>query len=128
MRYTERKSERKTKILLKGFFFMKYKAPKTTCSCGNPRRPNAQNCYECHRRAQRKYRAEMREASAASNVYANAVREFKRMFLLKAVKAERGNLCRACIRLGVCRSTMTRAMREAGLTAQQVKTYLRGAA
>lgn len=101
---------------------MKYKTPKTTCRCGNPRRPNAQNCHDCHREAQRQYRATLKEMRTGRNVYADAVRAFKRKLLLDAVKAE-GNMCRASIRLGVARSTMTRAMREVGLTVEQVKEY-----
>jgi DNA-binding NtrC family response regulator len=60
------------------------------------------------------------------NVYVDSVRAFKRKLLLDAVKAERGNMCRASIRLGVARSTMTRAMREVGLSGAQVKEYSKG--
>jgi hypothetical protein len=60
------------------------------------------------------------------NVYVDAVRAFKRKLLLDAVKAEKGNMCRASIRLGVARSTMTRAMREVGLSASQLKQYREG--
>jgi len=105
---------------------VKYKATKTTCACGKPRRPSpARNCYDCHWAAQRKYRDELKRMQTGSTVYVDAVRAFKRRLLLDAVKAENGNMCRASIRLGVCRSTMTRAMREVGLSASQVKEYLR---
>ena len=104
---------------------MKYKTPKTTCACGKPRRPSAHNCHGCHRAAQRKYRETLREMQTGRNVYAEEVRAFKRKLLLDAVKAE-GNMCRASIRLGVARSTMTRAMREVGLSVSQVK-QLKGA-
>lgn len=69
------------------------------------------------------YRQTLREMKTGRNVYADSVRAFKRKLLLDAVK-KAGNMCRASIRLGVARSTMTRAMREAGLSREDVKAYI----
>lgn len=69
------------------------------------------------------YRQTLREMKTGRNVYADSVRAFKRKLLLDAVKKAGGNMCRASIRLGVARSTMTRAMREAGLSREDVKAY-----
>lgn len=95
---------------------MKYKAPKTTCHCGKPRRTNGRDCHECHRLAQVRHRATLKQQAALHvNVYSLAVKAFKRQLLLGAIEQAKGNLCRAAVRLGVHRSTVTRAMLEAGL-------------
>lgn len=57
-------------------------------------------------------------------VYLEAVKGFKRRMLLDAIKAEDGYLSKAALRVGVHRNTMTRLMREVGLTSQQVREYL----
>jgi DNA-binding NtrC family response regulator len=103
---------------------MKYKPSKTTCHCGNPRRPNARNCSACHREAQRTYRLEMKKARLGVDVYTVAVRAFKRQLLLGAIQSAKGNLCRAAMSLGVHRSTVTRVMREVGLSSEQVKQHV----
>jgi DNA-binding NtrC family response regulator len=106
---------------------MKYKAKKTTCACGNPeRRPNGL-CKACNAEAGRTYRAKIKamRAEVDGSPYAEAVRKAKMRILLGAIREERGNLTAAGLRLGVHRNTINRVMKEIGLTAQQVKQYIR---
>ncbi len=103
---------------------MKYRAPNPNCKCGQPRRPHGRYCQACHAAKQKVYRARMR-AEIKGSVYAEAVRKAKMRILLAAIREERGNLCAAAVRLGIHRNTISRAMREVGLTAQQVKQYIR---
>ncbi len=59
------------------------------------------------------------------NVYGELVRAAKRKILLHAIREEGGNLSAAAISLGIHRNTMGRALRETGLSAAQVKRYLK---
>lgn len=70
----------------------------------------------------------MEEATNGVNLYAAAVKAFKRQFLMMHVLEAKGNLCRAAIHLGIHRSTMTRALRDAGLSREQVKQLAKEAA
>lgn len=108
---------------------MKYKERKTTCHCGNPVRPNNRLCKACHAAYQREYRAQVRECGIDhKGVYAALVKDAKRKILLSAIREERGDLTAAAIRLGVHRNTVNRIMRESGLSALDVKRYLKAVA
>lgn len=105
---------------------MKNKPKKTTCKCGKPLRSCGRYCNACHAEKQKQYRAEMKVSAIRNGgTYLDAVREFKRNVLLKAIKQEGGNLCRVSVRLGVHRNTVNRIMREVGFSSEQVKQYLR---
>lgn len=106
---------------------MKYKPTKSFCKCGNPRRPTGRYCKACHAKKQQLYRQEMKlQAREAGTPFANAVRDFKRKMLLQSIKAEDGNLCRAAIRLGIHRNTITRLMHETSLNQEQIREYMKG--
>src|SRR6185437_7490389 len=108
---------------------MNYKLAKTTCKCGNPRRPTGRYCTGCHAKKQREYRQEMKKLAEVSGTpFANAVKDFKRKLLLNSIKAEDGNLCRAAIRLGVHRNTIAYLMRELSLNKEQIQAYVKGLA
>jgi transcriptional regulator of acetoin/glycerol metabolism len=68
------------------------------------------------------------DAIDQSQTYTQLMKALKKKVLLRAVKAEGGNLCRASNRLGVHRNTVNRAMREVGLSSVQVREYLRSEA
>jgi DNA-binding NtrC family response regulator len=57
--------------------------------------------------------------------YDEAVRQFKKKYVLEAIKEERGNFLRAARRLEIHRNTVTRVMQEVGLNSKQVREYLR---
>jgi DNA-binding NtrC family response regulator len=80
----------------------------------------------CHAKKQREYRADVREKGIDHRgIYAEAVRGAKRRILLRAIREEGGNLTAAAISLGVHRNTVNRIMREAGLSAIEIKRYLK---
>jgi DNA-binding NtrC family response regulator len=108
---------------------MKYKTANPNCKCGEPKRPKQQTCRGCHAKSQRLYRKEMQVlAQASGSVFVEKVRAYKRQLLLNAIRDEKGNLCRAAIRLGVHRNSVNRIMREVRLSGSEVTSYLKGEA
>jgi DNA-binding NtrC family response regulator len=106
---------------------MKYREPSTMCSregCERPRRLQGRYCSPCHAAWQKENRA-ARLAEMENSAYHRAVRAAKKRILMAALREEQGNLCRAAVRLGVHRNTLTRALKEVGLTIAQVRAYLR---
>jgi Fis family transcriptional regulator, factor for inversion stimulation protein len=57
--------------------------------------------------------------------YEDAVRQFKRQFLLEVLIAHRGNQCKAAEELGMHRNTLSRTMAELDLDAAEVRTGLK---
>ena len=57
--------------------------------------------------------------------YDDAVRQFKRQYLLEVLRAHRGNQCKAAEELGMHRNTLSRAMAELGLELAEVRAGLK---
>jgi DNA-binding NtrC family response regulator len=57
--------------------------------------------------------------------YEDAVRQFKRQYLLEVLMAHRGNQCKAAEELGVHRNTLSRTMAELDLEVAEVRAGLK---
>ena len=57
--------------------------------------------------------------------YEEAVREFKRRFILEVLSHHRGNQCKAAEELGMHRNTLSRTMAELGLSLAEVRAALK---
>ncbi len=57
--------------------------------------------------------------------YEEAVRQFKRQYLLEVLKAHRGNQCKAADELGMHRNTLSRTMAELELEVAEVRAGLK---
>jgi DNA-binding NtrC family response regulator len=57
--------------------------------------------------------------------YDDAVRQFKRQYLLEVLRTHRGNQCKAAEELGMHRNTLSRAMAELGLDLAEVRATLK---
>jgi DNA-binding NtrC family response regulator len=58
-----------------------------------------------------------------SNIlYSEAVREFKKRFILTVLEENRGNQCKAARELGMHRNTLARTMQELKIDVRQVRT------
>jgi len=57
--------------------------------------------------------------------YNEAVREFKRRFLLEVLAHHKGNQCKAAIELGMHRNTLSRTMAELELDPSQIRGGLK---
>ena len=57
--------------------------------------------------------------------YDDAVRQFKRQYLLEVLKAHRGNQCKAAEELGMHRNTLSRIMAELELEVSEVRAGLK---
>jgi Fis family transcriptional regulator len=57
--------------------------------------------------------------------YEDAVRQFKRQYLLEVLRAHRGNQCKAAEELGMHRNTLSRTMAELELEASEVRAGLK---
>ena len=57
--------------------------------------------------------------------YDDAVREFKKQYLLEVLVAHRGNQCKAAEELGMHRNTLSRAMADLGLTQSELSASLK---
>lgn len=57
--------------------------------------------------------------------YDDAVRQFKRQYLLEVLRAHRGNQCKAAEELGMHRNTLSRTMAELELEVSEVRAGLK---
>jgi Fis family transcriptional regulator, factor for inversion stimulation protein len=57
--------------------------------------------------------------------YEDAVRQFKRQYLLEVLRAHRGNQCKAAEELGMHRNTLSRTMAELELEVREVRAGLK---
>jgi len=62
---------------------------------------------------------------ASGITYTEAVREFKRRFLLEVLAHHRGNQCKAAHELGMHRNTLSRTMAELELNPSQIRGSLK---
>lgn len=62
---------------------------------------------------------------AGGITYAEAVREFKKRFLLEVLVAQRGNQCKAARQLQVHRNTLSRMIEEMGIDPAEVRAGLK---
>ncbi|MFZ0632302.1 MAG: helix-turn-helix domain-containing protein [Acidobacteriaceae bacterium] len=62
---------------------------------------------------------------AGGITYDEAVREFKRRFILEVLSSHRGNQCKAAKELGVHRNTLSRILAELDIDPTQVRNGLR---
>lgn len=62
----------------------------------------------------------------AANVgYNDAVREFKKRYILEVMARHRGNQCKAADELGMHRNTLSRTLTELGLDSAQIRQGMR---
>jgi Fis family transcriptional regulator len=57
--------------------------------------------------------------------YEDAVKQFKRQYLLEVLRAHRGNQCKAAEELGMHRNTLSRTMAELELEVAEVRAGLK---
>lgn len=57
--------------------------------------------------------------------YEDAVKQFKRQYLLEVLRANRGNQCKAAEELGMHRNTLSRTMAELSLDVAEVRAGLK---
>ena len=57
--------------------------------------------------------------------YDDAVRQFKRQYLLEVLRSHRGNQCKAAEELGMHRNTLSRTMTELELEVSEVRAALK---
>lgn len=57
--------------------------------------------------------------------YEDAVKQFKRQYLLEILRAHRGNQCKAAEELGMHRNTLSRTMAELSLDVAEVRAGLK---
>jgi DNA-binding NtrC family response regulator len=62
---------------------------------------------------------------AAGLGYADAVREFKKRFILEVLSRHRGNQCKAAEELGMHRNTLSRTLTELGMDSSQIRQGMR---
>ena len=62
---------------------------------------------------------------AAGFNYSDAVREFKKRFILEVLARHRGNQCKAAEELGMHRNTLSRTLAELDLDSAQVRRGMR---
>jgi Fis family transcriptional regulator, factor for inversion stimulation protein len=62
---------------------------------------------------------------AGGITYAEAVREFKKRFLIEVLAHHRGNQCKAAKELGMHRNTLSRTIAELELDPAQIRTGLK---
>jgi Fis family transcriptional regulator len=61
----------------------------------------------------------------AGVAYTDAVREFKKRFILEVLARHRGNQCKAAEELGMHRNTLSRTLAELEMDSAQIKKGLR---
>jgi DNA-binding NtrC family response regulator len=62
---------------------------------------------------------------SAGVAYSDAVREFKKRYILEVLALHRGNQCKAAAELGMHRNTLSRTLSELGLDSAQVRQAMR---
>ena len=62
---------------------------------------------------------------AAGISYTDAVREFKKRFLLEVLVRHRGNQCKAAEELGMHRNTLSRTLAELDMNTAQIRNGMR---
>ncbi len=62
---------------------------------------------------------------AAGVNYADAVREFKKRYILEVLARHRGNQCKAAQELDMHRNTLSRTLAELGLDSAQIRQGMR---
>ena len=62
---------------------------------------------------------------AAGLPYADAVREFKKRFILEVLARHRGNQCKAAEELGMHRNTLSRTLAELDMDTSQIRNGMR---
>ena len=65
------------------------------------------------------------QMQAAGLPYADAVREFKKRYILEVLAKHRGNQCKAAEELGMHRNTLSRTLAELELDSAQIRRGLR---
>ena len=58
---------------------------------------------------------------ATGVAYSDAVRQFKKRFILEVLAKHRGNQCKAAEELGMHRNTLSRTLTELGLNSAQIR-------
>jgi len=58
-------------------------------------------------------------------VYSEAVREFQKVFVLTALKEQKGNQCKAAAKLGIHRNTLRRTIRDLQLDIRPLRATAR---
>ena len=62
---------------------------------------------------------------AAGRSYTDAVRDFKKCFILEVLARHRGNQCKAAEELGMHRNTLSRTLTELGMDSTQIRQGMR---
>ena len=62
---------------------------------------------------------------AAGVSYNDAVREFKKRYILEVLARHRGNQCKAAEELGMHRNTLSRTLTELGMDSTQIRQGMR---
>jgi DNA-binding NtrC family response regulator len=62
---------------------------------------------------------------AAGVGYTDAVREFKKQYILEVLSRHRGNQCKAAEELGMHRNTLSRTLSELGMDSNQIRQGMR---
>jgi Fis family transcriptional regulator len=62
---------------------------------------------------------------AAGVTYADAVRDFKKRYILEVLAHHRGNQCKAAEELGMHRNTLSRTLTELGMDSTQIRQGMR---
>jgi DNA-binding NtrC family response regulator len=62
---------------------------------------------------------------AAGISYTDAVRDFKKRYILEVLARHRGNQCKAAEELGMHRNTLSRTLTELGLDSTQIRQGMR---
>ena len=62
---------------------------------------------------------------SAGMTYVDAVREFKKRFILEVLARHRGNQCKAAEELGMHRNTLSRTLTELGMDSTQIRLGMR---
>lgn len=62
---------------------------------------------------------------ASGMTYNDAVREFKKRFILEVLARHRGNQCKAAEELGMHRNTLSRTLAELGMDSAQIRRGMR---
>lgn len=62
---------------------------------------------------------------AAGVSYADAVRDFKKRYILEVLARHRGNQCKAAEELGMHRNTLSRTLTELGMDSTEIRQGMR---